>query len=1668
MPSCTVELSLYFLAQDRVYAYLCYRNLPILSRVSKHEPFGVLFPAGRPCLIKCQNSELFGERLDAEWSAACKPTASSPRMLFLSNVQADDAKELSELSLVAAYSVSGDIFFGDKSLLVSKFEGLFPIPEIFTTSAAQIGGFELIIKDAHLYISKSMLIVLSSGESATPDTLPEQAILHQMRVSVRGLSSLSTSLVSSVELQVQEYTEKLELLANLIAPESVQRSSPSLSSSSDILAHLSDSLGDANIPIYLFDFSRKDECSTNPSECGLQAYRPNRFFVSLVADIEIYSKPCGLTWIHRTTTPCFCGTTLRLFLDDIYRFIQLFLQKIELRPIIYLYPVSTVDDCNAEADLVQYSSRAGLFNTVILIPFLCINEFLSSAELCINVAANIFTYCFLSWAAGSILLCSTTHTRMTSSLTDFVMLSLFYQYKSLVLSFLSDSGLCMDSHHTYDPQLLDCTAVSRLLGDIHALRQTTCYRYDKRLDLQIYELLMTLHRASSLDLYSTQRSSKYLSDMLKLFAFSLGLDFPSDILTSTWAQDNVIKEVECAFFSPILTRYVALHDGSHVLHTKNRNTTSPNSHLSFLPTVMFVCTPTDKTYITYFEQHVEPIRSIFSQPSQSGSSQSSVFSCLKTLLLLPSNIAELSPSLSPQLKPLQDILTDAKDVFAEFATHLKPPMTHAFSLLENDYIKFATHSKHTVFSPPVIYAQFYSKLYSLPQITVQSELLRLAEGISIVNTVPSKLSCLFCPKYTKNSFLLQILTPKIGLKSSQRLLEDRQSKTPDGVLCIKTAAQEYSPSLSAAVELTKIISSAHNQVRVLEQLYIQSHRENNRQMSILTHFNSTLSAASYSLKFLLDKTIQNERPVILLKTELNFIFKNISTNSNEYFPISGGSFPTDSVFIHILHPGSFRDLIAIFYARDFSNLQLNSGILMPYPPTNRFVPKHTRSSILGIVEPFLLFVCPRGNPPNPSYLIEALNMSARNAHLHFLYKIGAELSQMGTINTDLVDTVMSTVETQGIFSQLSIYFLVMSKLLFVLRSIILNEASSVTPSLRRAAASYLYLIGDRVWLIDYLTTLLRIIRHYIDQSSAIVAAGIVKSLLPIFCRVDAGLYLLLQLCIRGVCSKERKALDTNRDGLRTVMLTDAECRCSLVYNMDFCAQVLRNAAIFSYTRATGPTVSSFDLQRSCSATCLCDLDGKRISSGCESKPKTACTLRTMLGIQRKVTDLIELLMTPTSVYGLRIVTSLDDVSELVQAVLFYAVTRIRLFSETEWLSKLPSICETIYIYIGRYSGGSDSPCNHLSIAKCPEPIRTKVQIIHLQMLANLLSIPVKNHELVVAEQTARSSSPYWTTVYQMLSHLIQFNTPISEFTLSSVLHMLVKLGTTPHLVPQCQQMAFQLAYILLSRTNIVSPVAPAHFLYIDIITGAFGTHRVTHSLTFLEWTLEVQPYITYFMNNFGGYAFNPQRPSIPRIFSFMEPACPDCFFGTCTCSFLSDSLYYKSVGEMAHEPFLKKMLALGQTVLSMMNLPVAICGDMRIYADYEQSFTLRIEELRKPRIEERMDFLAKLMRSPEEPQDTDNPSQQMLTSSELAREEMRLLQGYCIYSQNGELRVMAQRILKLITLILGDTIAKYDVPVTWRLILRDAPHKDRMLDKSESVLIHFKDRCICMRSYSSS
>lgn len=1667
MPPCTVELSLYFLAWDKVYAYLRYRDLPIFNKTGRHEPLGVFFPAGRPCLIKYQNVELAGEKLDAEWSAACKPTASSPKMLFISG-HAEPVEGLSELSLAAVYSVGGDIFFGDRSFLISRFEGFFPIPEMYATSAAQLSGFEFIVKDVHLYISKALLIALHSGDSAALNALPEQGVLHQMRTSIRGISSLSASLVASVELQEQEYNENLEALATLIVPESVQRSSSCPNSESSLFTQLASLLGDVFMPIYLFDFSKGKPPSVDSSEPTLQAYQGERFFISLVADVEVYSKPSSLTWIHRTTTPCFCGTTLRFFLDDMYKIIQLFFQKIELQPVIYLYPAATMNDCNAEIDLVQYSSKSGLFGAVVLVPFLCTHTFLSSAEACIDVAANIFTYCFLSWAVSSILSYSTTHTRMKSSLTDFFMLSLFYQYKSLILSFLSDSGLCMDAYHTYDPQLLEYTAIDRLMKDIHALRQMTYYRYDRRLDLQIYEFIISLHKSASLDLYSSQTSSKYLSDMAKLLAFSLSLDLPSSILTNTWAQDNIIKEVECAFFSPILTRYVALHDGSHALHTKNRTATSSNSHMSFLPTVMFVCGPTDKTYATYFEQHADPVRSIFSRPPQSGSSQNSVFSCLKTLLLLPSNVIGLSSS-CPQLRSMKDVLMDTKDVFAEIAAYLSPPMTYTFSLLENDHIKLTTYSKHVILSASTIYAQFYSKLYTLPQVTVQSELLRLAESLSIINTIPSKLSCLFCPHYTRNAFFLQIMTPK-ALKSlhQQEMPDDGQVKAPDGILCIGTTAQECSQSLSAAVELTKIISSTHNQARVLEQLYTGSHRED-RHLSMLTHFDSNFSIPFSSLRLLLDKKVQNERPIVVFKAELNLIFKSISASTGEYFSTSGASSPaplTDVMFVHILHPGSFRDLAKVFYARDFSNLQLNSGIVVSYPSTNCFVARHARSGILGIVEPFLLFVCPRGNPPDPLRLVEALNMSARNAHLHFLYKIGAELSQMGTINADLIDIIMSTVETQGIFSQLSIYFLVMSKLLFVLRSIILNETSSVTSSLRRAAASYLYLIGDRVWLIDYLTTLLRIIRHYTDQSSAIVAAGIVKSLLPIFCRVDAGLYLLLQLCIRGVCSKERKALDTNRDGLRTVVLTDAECRCNLVYNMDFCAQVLRNAAIFSYTRATGPTVSSFDLQRSCSPTCLCDLDGQKLSSGCEGKPKTACALRTMLGIRQKVTDLIDLLMNPASVHSLRVVKSLDDVSELVQSVLFYAVTRIRLFSEMEWLSKLPSICETIYIYIGRYSESADLLCTQSDIAKCPEPIRTKVQTIHFQMLANLLSIPVKQHALVVVEQAERSSSPYWTTMHQLLSHLVHINVPISEFTLSSVLHLLVKLGTDLHLAPQCRQMALQLAYILLSRTNVVTPVAPAHFLYINIIIGAFGTRRAIHSLTFLEWTLEVQPYITYFMNNFGGYAFNPQRPSIPRIFSFMEPACPDCFFGTCTCSFLSDSLYYRSVREMAHEPFLKKMLALGQTALSMMNMPIAICGDMRIYEDYEQSFTSRIEELRKPRIEERMDFIAKIMRSPEEPQDVDNPSQQMLTSTELAREEMRLIQGYCMHSQDGELRLLAQHVLKLITLILGDAIAKYDVPVTGKLILRDAPHKNKMLDKSELVLIHFRDRCICMRSYS--
>lgn len=1662
MPPCTVELSLYLLAWDKIYAYLHYKNVPIPRKDDKYEPFGVLFPAGKPRFIRYQNVELFGEKLDIAWSGACKSTSGSPRVLFLPDILPDVFDELSELILAATYHIGGDILLGDKSLLISKFEGIFPIPEIYTTSVAQFSGLELLIQKIHLYLSKAMLIALYSGDFITETTSPEQAALHQMRVSVKGLSSLNTSLVSPVELQDDEYDSNLAALFTLINCDKVHTPTPDSNTKFNLLTTLSELVGDMLVPIYFFNFCKKEACSSN----NLHTYRPNRFFISLAIDIEIYNKPNGLIFIHRTTTQCFCSTTLRLFLDDIYNMAQLFFQKLELLPVIYLYPVLTASDCDAEADLVQYSSRSGLYGRVILVPFLCTHSFLSSGEACIDVAANIFTYFFLLWLINSILISSTINVQATNSLIDFIMISLFYQYKSLILSFLSDSGLCMDAYHTYDPQLLECMAVNRLLSDIRALRQMTCYRYDKRIDLQIYEFIISLYKSSSLDLYSSQTSTKQLSDKVKLFALSLGLDLPSNILTSTWAQDNIIKDVECSFFSPILTRYIAQHDCSHILHAKNRTISSCGPHSSFMPSVMFVCSPTDKTYVTYFRQHAEPVRSMFSQPVQSGSSQNSVLSCLKILLTRSNNIDDSSAALS-QVRSLKDILMDVKDIFVDFAAYLYPPMSYTFSLLDNNYIKFITYSKHVVLSAPVIYAQFYSKLYTVSQFTVQSELLRQSENISIVNTVQLKLSCLFCPNYRKASFLLQVAGPKASSKPFQRLSDSAQANIPDGILCIRNGAHEYSQSLSAAVELAKIINSAHNQVRVLEQLYVRSHQECDRHLSIFSYLNSNASAPSCGLRFLLDKKIQNERPIVLLKNELNPIFKNISTSTKEYFPDGGGSSLNDVMFIHILHPGAFKDLINIFYARDFSNLQINSGVVMSYPCINRFIARQTKSGVFGIVEPFLLFICPRGNPPNTSYLVDALNISAKNAHLHFIYKLGEELSQMGTINTDLIDTVMSNVETKGIFSQLGIYFLVISKLLFVLRSIILNEISSVTGILKRAAATYLYLLGDRVWLIDYLTTLLRIIRHYTDQSSAIVAANTVKSLLPIFCRIDAGLYLLLQLCIRGVCNKDRRVLDINRDGLKSVALTDTECRCDLVYNIDFCAQVLRNAAIFSYTRPTGPIGSSFDLQRSCLPSCLCDIAEKKLSSGCEGKPKTACTLRTMFGIQRKTSQLIELLMDPTSTQSLRLITSLDDVTELVQSVLFYAVTRIRLFSEMEWMEKLPTICDTIYVYISRYADGSDSPCTYLSINNYHEPVRTKVYVIHLQMLANLLSIPIKTYALVSVERSG-IFSPYWSTVYKLLSHLIHINTSIAELTLSSVLHLLIKFGTTVYLNPQCQQMALHLGYVLLSRTNIVTPVAPAHFLYIDIITGAFGTHRVPRSLTFLEWTLEIQPYIAYFMNNFGGYSFNQRMPSIPRIFSFMEPACPDCFFGTCTCSFLSDSLYYRSIGELDREPFLKKMLALGQTVLSMMNTPVAICADMRIYNDYEQSFTSRIKDLRGDRIEERMDFIAKLMRnsSSKEHDDNDNPSQQMLTSSEIAREEMRLLHGYCMSSQSGGPRLMAQHILKLITVILGDTVAKYDVPTAGRLILRDAPHKDKMIDKSEFIVIHFKEKCICIRAHS--
>lgn len=124
MPPCTVELSLYFLAWDKVYAYLRYRDLPIFNKTGRHEPLGVFSLPDVRVSLSTKTLSWPGKSLMQSGLLPANPQLALQKMLLYLIMQSQSRACLS-LALLRSTLLAETSFFGDRSFLISRFEGFF-------------------------------------------------------------------------------------------------------------------------------------------------------------------------------------------------------------------------------------------------------------------------------------------------------------------------------------------------------------------------------------------------------------------------------------------------------------------------------------------------------------------------------------------------------------------------------------------------------------------------------------------------------------------------------------------------------------------------------------------------------------------------------------------------------------------------------------------------------------------------------------------------------------------------------------------------------------------------------------------------------------------------------------------------------------------------------------------------------------------------------------------------------------------------------------------------------------------------------------------------------------------------------------------------------------------------------------------------------------------------------------------------------------------------------------------------------------------------------------------------------------------------------------------------------------------------------------------------------
>ncbi|TNJ29215.1 hypothetical protein GMRT_11958 [Giardia muris] len=602
-------------------------------------------------------------------------------------------------------------------------------------------------------------------------------------------------------------------------------------------------------------------------------------------------------------------------------------------------------------------------------------------------------------------------------------------------------------------------------------------------------------------------------------------------------------------------------------------------------------------------------------------------------------------------------------------------------------------------------------------------------------------------------------------------------------------------------------------------------------------------------------------------------------------------------------PVILMELFALVLSKaEDSNFNTITSYPIAYPLTNRVFSTFRPDCTMSIYEPLLVLL---GSTTSVFEIVNALNTSAL-ALIHFFNCSVYQHIREGSVSVTATEIARAFIKTRGLFCNLSMFFLTIPRVVLVLRSIVINDQMTVPLEIRRAAALYLHALGDRCWLTEYLGVVIKVARTSKDIRLIRFSVELITTLLPVFTCSDLALYQIMRF----------------GTGL---VVDEPQYGGYIPQKTRFLSDLLVASAPFQMTPVEKKCLDGRQTsdERARMRVCLCDVPGRRLSTLCRDTDACYCALKTSVLLRRERERLLDFMLNTET-----LIQTPEDLLYVVRGLFVYGTTRMRLYDE----DMMALISATLGLITK-------------SLKRLAPSDRCIQAQIGLQSVAYLMT-------LIVYRGPEERLWSLCDDAIQLVNKALEVKGIDKVSSIITLLQSLVRILVSEEVQnPSLQAGIIDILGMILSDNNVVTSFSPAHTMYADAVTGfslsdvKWPIRRPTRrGLTHLEWIVVVMPYIIPSQSLYGCYSGNPYYEAIPRLFCCMEPNCPACFFGDCSCSSVSALTFFSQPIETCHDTT-SWTLSLGQALLSMSKPSSMLFRSLFLLPNYEKAYQAILEAL---------------------------------------------------------------------------------------------------------------------------